>query len=64
MQRISELERQLQQEREKVENLSSLQDRKNKIDETDQLKNMELIELTLEQERLHIELSEKVLFFN
>ncbi|KAF3424943.1 hypothetical protein E2986_09406 [Frieseomelitta varia] len=59
MQRISELERQLQQEREKVENLSSLQDRKNKIDETDQLKNMELIELTLEQEKLHIELSEK-----
>ena len=64
MQRISELERQLQQEREKVENLSSFEDRKSKIDETDQLKNMELVELTLEQERLHIELSEKVLFFN
>ncbi|XP_071869539.1 golgin subfamily A member 2 [Bombus fervidus] len=55
IQRISELEQQLQQEREKAGNLSSLQDRK---DETDNLlKNID--ELTLEQERLHILLSEK-----
>ncbi|XP_060826118.1 golgin subfamily A member 2-like [Bombus pascuorum] len=55
IQRISELEQQLQQEREKAGNLSSLQDRK---DETDNLlKNID--ELTLEQERLHIVLSEK-----
>lgn len=55
IQRISELEQQLQQEREKAGNLSSLQNRK---DETDNLlKNID--ELTLEQERLHIVLSEK-----
>ncbi|XP_076234729.1 golgin subfamily A member 2 [Calliopsis andreniformis] len=55
VQRLSELEQQLQQEREKVEYLLPLQDSKDKIDNL--LKNID--ELTLEQERLHITLSEK-----
>lgn len=55
---LSELEQQLQQEREKVENLSPLQNRKEQIDsKMDLLKNID--ELTLEQEKLHIILSEK-----
>ncbi|XP_017883110.1 golgin subfamily A member 2-like [Ceratina calcarata] len=56
---LSELEQQLQQEREKVENLSPLQDRKEQIlTKMDTLlKNID--ELTLEQEKLHITLSEK-----
>ncbi|XP_006608625.1 golgin subfamily A member 2-like [Apis dorsata] len=53
--KISELEQQLQQEIEKVENLLPLQDRKDQIDNL--LKNID--ELTLEQERFHIILSEK-----
>ncbi|OAD58137.1 Golgin subfamily A member 2 [Eufriesea mexicana] len=55
VQKISNLEQQLQQEREKVEKLSPLQDRKDQMDNL--LKNID--ELTLEQERLHITLSEK-----
>lgn len=57
VEKISELEQQLQQEIEKVENLLPLQDRKDQIDNL--LKNID--ELTLEQERFHIILSEKVL---
>lgn len=59
MQRLSEFEQQLQQEREKLENLLPLRDRKEQIDNL--LKNID--ELTLEQERLHITLSEKVSSF-
>ncbi|XP_076164834.1 golgin subfamily A member 2 isoform X1 [Ptiloglossa arizonensis] len=55
VQRLSEFEQQLQQEREKLENLLPLRDRKEQIDNL--LKNID--ELTLEQERLHITLSEK-----
>ncbi|CAK9814144.1 Golgin subfamily A member 2 [Anthophora quadrimaculata] len=55
VQRLSELEQLLQQEKEKVENLLPLQDRKDQLDTL--LKNID--ELTLEQERLHITLSEK-----
>ncbi|XP_054012091.1 golgin subfamily A member 2-like [Hylaeus anthracinus] len=55
VQRLSELEQQLQQEKEKLENLLPLQDRKEQIDNL--LKSVD--ELTLEQERLHIMLSEK-----
>nr|XP_034177777.1 golgin subfamily A member 2-like isoform X2 [Osmia lignaria] len=55
IQRLSELEQQVQQEREKVENLLPLQTQKGQIDTL--LKNID--ELTLEQERLHITLSEK-----
>ncbi|XP_076638697.1 golgin subfamily A member 2 [Colletes latitarsis] len=55
VQRLSELEQQLQQEKEKLENLLPLRDRKEQIDNL--LKNID--ELTLEQERLHITLSEK-----
>ncbi|XP_061931678.1 golgin subfamily A member 2 isoform X2 [Apis cerana] len=55
VEKISELEQQLQQEIEKVENLLPLQDCKNQIDNL--LKNID--ELTLEQERFHIILSEK-----
>lgn len=50
VEKISELEQQLQQEIEKVENLLPLQDRKDQIDNL--LKNID--ELTLEQERFHI----------
>nr|XP_012145130.1 PREDICTED: golgin subfamily A member 2 [Megachile rotundata] len=55
IQRLSELESQIQQEREKVEKLAPLQANKDQIDTL--LKNID--ELTLEQERLHITLSEK-----
>ena len=55
IQRLSELEQQVQQEREKVESLLPLQTQKGQIDTL--LKNID--ELTLEQERLHITLSEK-----
>lgn len=59
VQRLSELEQQLQREKEKVENLSSLQPGKDQVDNL--LKSID--ELTLEQERFHITLSEKVPFF-
>ncbi|CAL7950861.1 unnamed protein product [Xylocopa violacea] len=55
VQKMSELEQQLQQEREKVENLMSLRDCKDQTENL--LKSVD--ELTLEQERLHIILSEK-----
>lgn len=55
VQRLSELEQQLQKEREKLENLLPLQDRQNEMNNL--LKNID--ELTLEQERLHITLAEK-----
>ena len=55
VQRLSELEQQLQQEREKLESLLPLQDSTDKIDNL--LRNID--ELTLEQERFHIVLSEK-----
>lgn len=55
IQRLSELESQIQQEKEKVEKLAPLQTNKDQIDTL--LKNID--ELTLEQERLHITLSEK-----
>ena len=55
VQRLSELEQQLQQEREKLESLLPLQDSTDKIDNL--LRNID--ELTLEQERFHIILSEK-----
>ncbi|KOC70191.1 Golgin subfamily A member 2 [Habropoda laboriosa] len=55
VQRLSELEQLLQQEKEKVENLLPLRDRKDQLDNL--LKNID--ELTLEQEKLHIILSEK-----
>lgn len=55
IQRLSELELQIQQEKEKVEKLVPLQTNKDQIDTL--LKNID--ELTLEQERLHITLSEK-----
>lgn len=58
MQILSQLEQQLQQEREKVEYLLPLKDSKSQIDNL--LKNID--ELTLEQEKLHITLSEKVSF--
>ncbi|XP_076657436.1 golgin subfamily A member 2 isoform X2 [Halictus rubicundus] len=55
VQRLSELEQQLQKEREKLENLLPLQDRQNEMNNL--LKNID--ELSLEQERLHITLAEK-----
>ncbi|XP_076665638.1 golgin subfamily A member 2 [Andrena cerasifolii] len=55
VQRLSELEQQLQQEREKLESLLPLQDSTDKIDNL--LRNID--ELQLEQERFHIILSEK-----
>ncbi|XP_078034982.1 golgin subfamily A member 2 [Augochlora pura] len=55
VQRLSELEQQLQKEKEKLENLLPLQDRQNEMNNL--LKSID--ELTLEQERLHITLSEK-----
>ncbi|XP_015433389.1 PREDICTED: golgin subfamily A member 2-like [Dufourea novaeangliae] len=55
LQRLSELEQQLQQEREKIENLLPLQDCKGEMNNL--LKNID--ELTLEQERLHVTLSGK-----
>ncbi|XP_033324127.2 golgin subfamily A member 2 [Megalopta genalis] len=55
VQRLSELEQQLQKEREKLENLLPLQDCQNEMNNL--LKSID--ELTLEQERLHITLSEK-----
>ncbi|XP_076757423.1 golgin subfamily A member 2 [Xylocopa sonorina] len=55
VQKMSELEQQLQQEKEKVENLMSLRDCKDQTENL--LKSVD--ELTLEQERLHIILSEK-----
>ena len=58
VQRLSELEQQLQQEREKLESLLPLQDSTDKIDNL--LRTID--ELTLEQERFHIILSEKVRF--
>lgn len=58
VQRLSELEQQLQQEREKLESLLPLQDSTDKIDNL--LRNID--ELQLEQERFHIILSEKVRF--
>lgn len=58
VQRLPELEQQLQQEREKLESLLPLQDSTDKIDNL--LRNID--ELQLEQERFHIILSEKVRF--
>ena len=55
VQRLSELEQQLQQEREKLESLLPLQDSTDKIDNL--LRTID--ELQLEQERFHIILSEK-----
>nr|XP_031831439.1 golgin subfamily A member 2-like isoform X1 [Nomia melanderi] len=55
VQRLSELEQQLQQEKEKLENLLPLQTRQDEVDNL--LRNID--ELTLEQERFHIILSEK-----
>lgn len=55
VQRLSELEQQLQQERQKMETLLPLQDRKDEMHNL--LRNID--ELTLQQERLHITLSEK-----
>lgn len=58
MQRLSDLEQQLQHEKEKNEALLTLRERNDDINSL--MKNIE--ELTVQQERLHATLSEKVKF--